>query len=176
MEAVSMISTLMIPLIIVIILVYAMLKKKDSYALFVEGGKEALAIVASIIPFMVGMIVAIAIFQASGLLDVLINIFSPIFSWLKIPTEIVPVALVRPISGHAALGMTNELLKTFGADSIIGRLASAIHASSDTTFYVLTVYFGSVGIKKAGDAVKIALVGDLIGITAAIFLVLYFFS
>ncbi len=176
MHLVGTVSAWMIPMIIVITLVYATFKRVSAYDHFVEGGKEGISIAVSIIPYLVGMLVAISIFRASGLIELLIHFISPIFNFLGIPTEIAPIAIVRPISGNAALGMTNDLLKEHGADSLIGRLASAIHASSDTTFYVLTVYFGAVGIKKMGDSVKIALIGDLIGIIASILIVMFFWK
>jgi len=176
MEVLSFISAWMLPVILLTIIVTATLKKVPAYDHFVEGGKEGISIAVSIIPFLVGMMVSIAIFRASGMMDLLIRLIAPVFEWLHIPTEVAPVAMVRPISGNAALGITNDLLKVHGADSLIGKMASAIHASSDTTFYVLTVYFGAIRMRKMGDSVKIALIGDVIGIIAAIGLAVYFWG
>ncbi|RAS79713.1 spore maturation protein [Priestia endophytica] len=176
MEIVNFISILLIPLIIGFILIYATFKKIPTYELFVEGGKEGISLAFSIIPYLVGMLVAISIFRASGAMEWLLSFLKPMLLAIGIPPEIVPLALIRPISGNAALGMTSDLLATYGPDSFIGRLASVMQGSTDTTFYVLTVYFGAVGVKKMGDAVKVGLLADLVGIIAAIVIVTLIFG
>lgn len=173
MSVISEISSWIIPGLISIVLIYSIIKKVPSYELFVEGGKEGIKIAFSIIPYLVGMLVAITTFKTSGLMDYLIKFISPLFSSLQIPSEIVPIALIRPISSNAALAMVNNVLAVDGPDSFIGKLASVVHGSNDTTMFVLTVYFGAIGMKKMGDAVKIALIGDLFGIVSAIFIVIY---
>jgi spore maturation protein B len=165
------ISVWMIPLIICFIMIYGTLKKIPTYEAFVEGGKEGISMSFSIIPFLVGMLVAISVFRASGALDFIVQFLKPLLQMLHVPAEILPLAIIRPISGTAALGMTSDLISVHGPDSFIGRLAATIQGSTDTTFYVLTVYFGAVGIKKMGDAVKVGLLADLIGIAAAIIVV-----
>lgn len=104
------------------------------------------------------------------------NLLKPVFSAVGIPTEVVPLALIRPISGTAALGMTTDLIAVYGPDSFIGRLASVMQGSTDTTLYVLTVYFGAVGIKKMGDALKVGLLADLAGIIASVIIVTLLFG
>lgn len=170
MQIISAISLWMIPIIILTILGYATYKKVPSYESFVEGGKEGVKIAFTIIPYLVGMMVAISIFRASGAMDFVVGCMKPLLNLLGVPTEVVPLALIRPISGNAALGMTSDLIATYGPDSLIGRIASTIQGSTDTTFYVLTVYFGAVGIRKMGDALKVGLWADLVGIGAAILL------
>nr|WP_249317054.1 spore maturation protein [Bacillus sp. FJAT-50079] len=159
-----------------VILIYSTLKKAPSYEYFVEGGKEGIKIAISIIPFLVGMLVAITVFRASGALDFFIQLIKPMLQVLGVPAEVVPLALIRPISGTAALGVMSDLIATHGPDSFIGKLASTIQGSTDTTFYVLTVYFGAVGIKKMGDALKVGLLADLAGISAAIIIITLMFS
>ncbi|WP_409289048.1 spore maturation protein [Peribacillus sp. SCS-37] len=176
MQYLNVISLWIIPVLIGSILLYAMLKKTPSYESFVEGGKEGIGMAFSIIPFLVGMLAAISIFRASGAMDALVGLVRPMFNLIGVPSEIVPLAIIRPISGNAALGMTSDLISAHGPDSFIGRLASVIQGSTDTTFYVLTVYFGAVGIRKMGDALKVGLLADLAGITAAILTVIYFFG
>lgn len=171
MGILSIVSLWLIPIIIAFILLYGTLKKVETYEAFVEGGKEGIDIAFSIIPYLVGMVVSISIFRASGALDFFIEFFKPIFLAINIPPDIVPLALIRPISGTAALGMTTNIISTYGADSFIGRLASTMQGSTDTTLYILTVYFGAVGIKKMGDSLKVGLLADLIGIIASIFIV-----
>lgn len=176
MELISLISIWLIPLLIVFILVYGTAKQVPTYETFVEGAKEGFGMAVSIIPFLVGMLVAISVFRASGAMDFFIEILKPVLQTLGVPTEIVPLALIRPISGTGALGMTADLIATHGPDSFIGRLASTMQGSTDTTFYVITVYFGGVGIRKMGDALKVGLLADLAGIVASIIVVTIVFS
>lgn len=176
MEFVSLISLWFIPILIGFILLYGTIKQVPTYESFVEGGKEGIKIAVSIIPFLVGMMVAISVFRASGALDFLMTWIRPFVEKIGVPAEIVPLAIIRPISGTAALGMTSDIMAAYGADSFIGRLAATIQGSTDTTFYVLTVYFGAVGIRKMGDAVKVGLLADLVGIIAAIIVVTLVFG
>jgi spore maturation protein B len=176
MQIISMISIWIIPLMIGFILLYSVWKKVPAYETFVEGGKEGIKIAVSIIPFLVGMLVAITIFRASGALDYFVHFLKPFLNWAGIPVDVVPLALIRPISGNAALGLMSDILAVHGPDSFIGRMASTIQGSTDTTLYVLTVYFGAVGIRKMGDALKVGLLADLVGILAAIFIVTWIFG
>lgn len=171
MEIVSLISLWFIPVLICIILLFGTYKKVPTYESFVEGGKEGIKIAFSIIPFLVGMLVAISIFRASGALEFFVGFLRPFLQIMGVPAEIVPLAIIRPISGNAALGMVSDLTATYGPDSFIGRMAATIQGSTDTTLYILTVYFGAVGIKKMNDALKVGLLADFIGITAAIIIV-----
>ncbi|MBZ5750398.1 MULTISPECIES: spore maturation protein [Metabacillus] len=176
MGLISVISLWLMPVIIGAILIYGTFKKVPTYETFVEGGKEGITISFSIIPYLVGMMVAISIFRASGALEFLMNIMKPMLEVLNIPAEIVPLAFIRPISGTAALGITSDIIATYGPDSFIGMLAATMQGSTDTTLYVLTVYFGAVGIKKMGDALKVGLLADLIGIIASIIIVTLMFA
>ncbi|MFC4800646.1 spore maturation protein [Neobacillus sp. GCM10023253] len=176
MEFISLISLTFIPLLIGFILIYGTIKQVPTYESFVEGGKEGIKIAVSIIPFLVGMLVAISIFRASGALDAIMDWFRPFMKMMGVPAEIVPLLLIRPISGTAALGMTSDLIAVYGPDSFIGRLASVLQGSTDTTFYVLTVYFGAVGIKKMGDALKVGLLADVVGIIVSIIVVSFIFG
>ncbi|TMU86706.1 spore maturation protein [Bacillus sp. BHET2] len=172
---ITTISLWLIPLMIGFILIYGTIKKVPTYEVFVDGGKEGLKIAVSIIPFLIGMLVAITIFRESGALEFFVGLIRPGLLALGIPPEIVPLAIIRPISGTAALGMMSDIIATHGPDSFIGRLASTLQGSTDTTLYVLTVYFGAVGIRKMGDALKVGLLADLVGIVAAIFIVTMMF-
>ncbi|AZU63197.1 spore maturation protein [Neobacillus mesonae] len=176
MAVLTTISITFIPLLIGFILLYGTFKQVPTYESFVEGGKEGIKIAVQIIPFLVGMLVAIAIFRASGALDALMNLLRPLMKTIGVPAEIVPLIFIRPISGTAALGMTSDLIATYGPDSFIGRLASILQGSTDTTFYVLTVYFGAVGIKKMGDALKVGLLADVLGIIISIVVVTLVFG
>lgn len=176
MSIISAISLWLIPFVIGFVLIYGTIKKVPTYESFVEGGKEGITIAFSIIPFLVGMLVAISIFRASGAMEYFTGLIKPFFDMIGVPADIVPLAIIRPISGTAALGMTSDMISTYGPDSFMGRLASVLQGSTDTTFYVLTVYFGAVGIKKMGDALKIGLLADLVGIVVAIVVVTLVFG
>ncbi|WP_346206375.1 spore maturation protein [Caldifermentibacillus hisashii] len=176
MAIISTISLWMIPILIGFILIHGTWKKVPTYETFIEGGKEGIKIAISIIPFLVGMLVAISIFRASGALEFFVGLLRPVLERIGVPPEIIPLAILRPISGNAALGVTSDLIATYGPDSFIGRLASVMQGSTDTTIYILTVYFGAVGIKKMGDALKIGLMADLIGYIASIIVVTIFFG
>ncbi|NCU18316.1 spore maturation protein [Pallidibacillus pasinlerensis] len=176
MQIISTVSLWLIPIIIVAVLLHGTWKRVPTYEIFVEGGKEGIKIAVSIIPFLVGMLVAISIFRASGALEFFVGLLRPFLEFFGIPAEIVPLAFLRPISGNAALGVTSDLIATYGPDSFVGRLASVMQGSTDTTFYILTVYFGAVGIKKMGNALKIGLIADFIGITASIVIVTLIFG
>jgi spore maturation protein B len=176
MGIITTISIWIIPFLICVVLVYSTYKKVPTYESFVEGGKEGFSIAISIIPYLVGMLVAIGVFRASGAMDLVVNAFKPFLHVFGVPSEIVPLGLMRPISGTGALGLTSDLIATFGPDSFIGRLASTMQGSTDTTFYILTVYFGAVGIKKMGDSMKVGLLADLVGMICAIVVVTLVFG
>jgi spore maturation protein B len=176
MSWINVISIWLIPFLIGFILIYATVKKVPTYEAFVDGGKEGIKIAFSIIPYLVGMIVAISVFRASGALEYFIQFLKPFLNAIGVPGEIVPLALMRPISGTGALSITSDLIATHGPDSFIGRLASTMQGSTDTTFYVLTVYFGAVGIRKMGDALKVGLLADFVGIIVSIIVVTLVFQ
>jgi len=176
MEVINLISLWLIPVIIGFILIYGTIKRIPTYETFVEGGKEGIQIAFSIIPYLVGMLVAITVFRESGALEYFMNLIKPYLMSIGIPAEIVPLAIIRPISGNAALGITSDLIATHGPDSFIGRLASTMQGSTDTTLYILTVYFGAVGIKKMGDALKVGLLADLVAIISSIIVVTILFG
>ncbi|WP_335869772.1 spore maturation protein [Bacillus sp. 2205SS5-2] len=176
MKWITLLSIWIIPMLIGFIMLYGTLKRVPTYESFVEGGKDGIKIALSIIPYLVGMLVAITVFRASGALEFIIEALKPALLSLGIPPDIVPLAIIRPISGTAALGMTSDIIAVHGPDSFLGRLASTVQGSTDTTFYVLTVYFGAVGVKKMGDALKVGLLADLAGFIAALIVVTLLFS
>jgi spore maturation protein B len=171
MGILTVVSVWFIPILIGTVLLYGTYKRVPTYETFVEGAKEGFGMAISIIPYLVGMLVAISVFRASGAMEFLIEFMKPLLQLVGVPSEIVPLAMIRPISGTGALGMTSDLIATYGPDSFIGRLASTMQGSTDTTLYVLTVYFGAVGIKKMSDALKVGLLADVVGIIASIVIV-----
>ncbi|MEI7024597.1 spore maturation protein [Paenibacillus sp. y28] len=165
---INIISAWAVPLFIVFIPLYAAYRKVPVYESFVEGAKGGFETAIKIIPSLVGMMVAISVFRASGALDMFIGWLKPLCEYAGIPSEVLPLALLRPITGAGSLAFTTDLMKQFGPDSLIGRMASTIQGSTDTTLYVITVYFGAIGIRKASYALKVGLLSDLVGFIAAI--------
>ena len=142
---VSTISNLIIPLMVLFVIIYGLRKKVDIYDAFVDGAKDSFDMIAKIFPCILGMLLGVNILLNSGLLDYIFNLLRPILSF---PVEVLPMIFLRPISGTTTLAILNDLLANYGPDSFIGRLASVIQGATDTTLYVLTLYFGSIGIKK----------------------------
>ncbi len=164
----GVISNLAIPLVMLLIVGYGFFKKVKVYEAFVEGAKGGFEVAIKIIPFLVAILVAIGMFRASGAMDFLIALISPATDLIGLPAEALPVAIMRPLSGSGSLGLVTEIMKTHGPDSFIGRLVSTMYGSTETTFYVLAVYFGSVGIKKTRHAVPTGLLADAAGLIGAL--------
>lgn len=168
-QTLGIISDWAIPALLFFIPVYGFLRGVKVYESFVEGAQEGFTTAIKIIPFLVGMLVAIGVFRASGAMSLLSNSLDGVFAHIGAPAELLPLAIMRPLSGGGALGITAELISTHGPDSLIGRMASVMQGSTDTTFYVLTVYFGAVGIRKYRYAVALGLTADIVGLLASIF-------
>lgn len=167
----NQISLYAIPMIIFIIVGYAFLVKKVKvYEVFCEGAKEGFTTAIRIIPFLVAMLVAIGIFRSSGCIDIMMRVLDPVFSAIGMPGEVLPMAIMRPLSGGGATGIMNDLMLTYGPDSLIGRIASTMMGSTETTFYVLAVYFGAVSIRKTRHAVAAGLLADLAGLLTAVWI------
>jgi spore maturation protein B len=160
-----------IPIIIVSITTYGMIKKVKVYECFVEGAKEGLTICIRIFPYLLAMLVAVGVFRESKSLDYFIQIIKPIVKLIGLPPEVVPLVLIKPLSGSGALGIFAEILNKFGADSYIGRVSSIIIGSTETIFYTLTVYFGAIGIKKIRHTLWVAIMSDMICVIMAVTLV-----
>lgn len=160
-------SDYVLPILVLIVVISGLRKNIDIYDTFIKGAKESFTMILNLFPGLLAMILGINIFINCGVLDKISNFLS----FLNLPTQIFPLALVRPISGGAALAITSNILKTAGPDSFIGRLASIIQGSTDTTLYVLTLYFGTIGITKIKYALKAGLIADLIGIVVSIVIV-----
>lgn len=165
--------------IIILFITLALTKKVNVYESFIEGAKDGFKIAVKIIPYLVAMLVAIGVFRASGAMDFIISGFEHFFKLFTNNTDFVkalPTALMKPLSGSGARGMMVETMTTYGVDSFVGRLSSVFQGSTDTTFYIIAVYFGSVGIKKTRHAIASGLIADLAGIIAAIFISFLFFG
>lgn len=165
--------------VIVLFIVLAVIKKVNVYDAFIEGAKEGFNVAVKIIPFLVAVLVAIGIFRASGAMDFIIAGIARFFEWLGIDTRFtgaLPVAFMKPLSGSGARGLMIDAMTTHGPDSFIGRLACTMQGTTDTTFYIIAVYFGSVGIKNTRYSVGCSLLADLVGFTTAILIAYLFFG
>ena len=157
------------PVIIAAVVAAAMARKKAVYGDFTDGAAGGLRLLADIFPPLVAMLTASAMLRASGALDILLNLISPVTDSLGIPSGAVPLILIRPVSGSGSMGVLSDILTRCGADSDTGRLASVISGSTETTFYCLAVYFRKTRVKRIRRAIPCALIGDLTGIAAAVF-------
>ncbi len=169
-------STLAIPFLIIVFIGYGAIKKVKVYEEFVEGAKEGFNIAVKIIPYLVAMLMAIGIFRAGGAMDWLIYILKPVTNLIGMPAEALPMALMRPLSGSGSLGIMTEIISVHGPDSFIGILTSTFFGSTETTFYVLAVYFGAINIRSTRHAVPAGLIADIAGILGAVFIVRLLFG
>ncbi len=171
----SSLSKIIIPLFIISIIFYGLKKKVNIYESFLDGAKEGLIMTFNIFPAVISMVFAINIFLDSNFLDGALKFLLPTFNKLNIPFEVIPMALLRPISGTATLAIMNDIFITHGPDSYIGQLASILQGCTDTTLYVIALYFASVKIMKSRYALTVGLFADFIGILLAFILTKSFF-
>ena len=163
MKFISYISSAAIPIIMILIIAYGLIEKNKVYDTFVDGAREGIEVVIKIFPTLIGIFVAIVALRSSGILDLIISFISPITNIFKIPSEIMPLALIRPISGSASTAVATDIMTTFGVDSKIGLIASTIMGSTETTFYTIAIYTSCVGIKKIRFVLAAALIADFVG-------------
>ena len=167
-RSVSALSILAIPLLISFFILYAALCRLKVYDEFVEGAKEGFGVILKIIPFLVTMLVAIGMFKGAGGIDLLARILSPVLTPLHFPTDLLPIALMRPLSGGATLALFTDVVHRLGPDNIVSLMAATVYGSTETTFYVAAVYFGSVGIKQTRHAIPAGLLADFAGVVASV--------
>jgi spore maturation protein B len=166
--ALDAVSLWAIPVMLVGIPFIGLLRKVKVYDVFVEGATEGFQVAVRIIPFLVGILVAIGMFRGSGAMDLLIAGLRPIMHATNFPAELLPLAILRSLTGSGSLAMATDLIKTHGPDSVIARTAATMYGSSETTFYVLAVYCGAVGVRRTRHAVPAALIGDVVAAIAAV--------
>src|SRR6266849_584688 len=162
------ISLWAIPVLLVGIPLIGMARNIKVYDVFIVGAKEGFQVAVRIIPLLVGILVAIGMFRASGAMDILTFALAPLLRATRFPPDIFPLVILRTLSGSGSLALTTDIVKQFGPDSLIGRPAATIYGGSETTFYVLAVYFGAIGVKRTRDAIPAALVGELVAAIVAV--------
>ena len=168
MSILNYISTIAMPVIILIIILYGFIEKNKVFDIFMEGAKEGVQIVFNLIPTLIGLFVAVGALRNSGILDAIINIILPILEKVNFPKEIMPLAILRPISGSAAMAVATDIMKNYGVDSKIGKIASVIIGSTETTIYTIAVYTSVVKIKKTRGVLIAALIGDVVGMAVSV--------
>lgn len=168
MKLMSFISNLVMPIIILIVVIYGISKKNKIFEDFLDGAKEGLEIVLSIFPTLVGLFVAIGALKSSGVLNIIINFLLPLLNVFKFPAEIMPLAILRPISGSSTIAIATDIMKTYGVDSNLGMIASTIMGSTETTLYTIAIYTSSLKIKKTRFVLFAALIADIVGIVTSV--------
>lgn len=169
-EILNIVSLLAIPSILVVILIHASFKKVKVYESFIEGAKDGFDVGVRIIPYLVAILVAIGMFQASGAIELISKLLAPALNIIGMPVETLPLAIVRPLSGSGSFAIMTSIVENSPVDSFTGWLAATMTGSTETTFYVLAVYFGAVGIYKTRHAVPAGLLADIAGILASLFI------
>lgn len=169
MKIVNYISTIAVPVVIIIIVIYGIADKKKVYDIFVEGATEGMSIVIKIFPTLLGIFLAVGVLRSSGLLEIITRAVSVFTNKVGFPSEVMPLAMLRPISGSTSLAVATDIMKTYGVDSKIGLITSTIMGSTETTFYTIAIYTGSIGVKKIRFVLVAALIADFVGmLTSAI--------
>ena len=165
---INFLSNLAMPLIILLIVIYGVIEKKEVFDKFIEGAKDGIKIVINIFPTLIGLFLAVGTLRSSGVIDIVINILDPLLKIVNLPTEIMPLALLRPISGSSSIAVATDIMKNFGVDSQIGIMAAVIMGATETTLYTIAVYSSSVKIKKTRFVLIAALTADIVGIITSI--------
>lgn len=168
MKFIEFFSNIAMPLMIFIIVCYGILERKKVFDIFLDGAKEGVEIVFNIFPTLVGLFVAIGALRSSGIIDLIVDFLTPICSFVNFPSEILPLSIIRPISGSSSIAVATDIMNTFGVDSNIGLIASVIMGSTETTIYTIAVYTSSVGIKKTRFVLWASLIADFVGIITSV--------
>lgn len=169
------ISDMIIPVMIAVILLNGMRKKIDVFSVFTDGAKDGLQTSFRILPALIGLMTCIGMLKASGAVDIFCTVLEPFSEKLGIPPEVLPLALFRPLSGSGSLSICQQILTEYGPDSPIGRIASILQSSGETTFYIVSLYYGSIGVSRTRHAIPSALFGDLVCILASCWIIRIFF-
>ena len=168
MQIITFLSNIAMPFIILIIICYGLIERKNVFDTFVDGAKEGLEIVFNIFPTLIGLFVAIGTLRSSGIINLIVNLLNPVLNYINFPSEIMPLALLRPISGSASIAVATDIMKNYGVDSKIGLIASIVMGSTETTLYTIAIYSSAVGIKKTRFVLLAALIADIVGISVSV--------
>ena len=175
-DAISLLSYFVIPIIVVGFPLYGLFKRVPVYESFVEGAKEGFKVAVRIIPYLVAILFAIGMFRASGAMDFLVGALEPVLSLVGFPGEVLPMAIVRPLTGSGSAGLVVDMISQYGEDSIFVKMAAVMFGSTETTFYVIAVYFGAINIKRTRHAVAAGLTADFAAMLIAVWIVRLLFG
>lgn len=175
-EFISVASVFVLPAMIVGIPLYGLIKRVPVYESFVEGGKEGFGLAVRIIPYLVAILFAIGMFRASGAMEALAAGLGPVLAFIGMPAEVLPMAIVRPLTGSGSVAIVADLAARYGETSLITRMASTMFGSTETTFYVIAVYFGAVNVSKTRHALPAGLIADVSAMLLAVWFCLLFFG
>jgi spore maturation protein B len=175
-RAVNAVALLAIPFLVAFFPLYAALRRIPVYEEFVEGAKEGFHVGVRLIPFLVAMLLAIGMFRGAGGVDLLTGALRPVLNFVGFPPELLPMGLMRPLSGSATLAIFSDLVKAHGADSLLARMGGTLFGSTETTFYVIVIYFGAVTVKRTRHAVPAGLIADAVGIVASVLICRWVFA
>ena len=168
MQIINFLSNIAMPIIILLIIIYGLIEKNKVFDTFLDGAKDGLGIVLSIFPTLIGLFMAIGTLRSSGILDMLVSFLTPVLNLIHFPSEIMPLALIRPISGSSSIAVATDIMNNYGVDSKIGIIASTIMGSTETTLYTIAIYAGSIGIKKTRFVLIAALLADVVGMLVSV--------
>lgn len=168
MKFVFFISNLAMPMIILIIVIYGIKERKDVFDLFLEGAKEGIKITLNIFPTLIGLFIAIGALRSSGILDLINNIAGTFLNMISFPIDLMPLAILRPISGSSSIAIATDIMKNYGVDSKLGLIASTIMGSTETTIYTIAIYTSCIKVKKTRHILVAALCADLVGMITSI--------
>lgn len=176
MQIISFISNMAMPMMILLIVIYGIMEKNKVFDTFLDGAKEGIEIVVSIFPTLIGLFVAIGALRASGIIDLIVHIVTPILNIIKFPSEIMPLAMLRPISGSSSVAIATDIMKNYGVDSQLGIIASVIMGSTETTLYTIAVYTSCIKVKKTRFVLVASLIADIVGMVTSVLICQLMFS
>ena len=172
----EILSAFILPVLIVGFPLYGLFKKVAVYEEFIVGAKDGFKVAVTIIPYLVAILFAIGMFRASGAMDFMINGLRPAFSWFGIPPEVLPMMIIRPLTGSGSAAIVLDMIQQFGEDSILVKMAATMFGSTETTFYVIAVYFGAVNVRKTRHAIPAGLIADGVALLLSVFVVMWLFG
>lgn len=175
-DIVSVLSYFVLPTLLVGFPLYGLYKGVRVYEVFVEGAKEGFDVAVTIIPYLIAILFAIGMFRASGAMDFLVDLLDPVLSLIGIPAEVLPMGLIRPLTGSGSAGLVADMINQYGEDSLVVKMVATMFGSTETTFYVIAVYFGAVNIRNTRHAVPAGLFADLVGFLASVYVVKLLFG
>ena len=168
MQVVTFLSNLAMPAVILLIVFYGLKSKTKVFDLFLDGAKEGLELTISIFPTLIGLFVAIGALRTSGIIDMITNVISPLLNIIHFPRELMPLAILRPISGSSSIAVATDIMQKFGVDSLIGKMASVIMGSTETTIYTIAIYTSCIKVKKTRNVLVAALIADIVGMLVSV--------